>query len=238
VAEDRLRELERRFKESGSEQDELAYLQEQVRTGGTLDWDSYSRLAELNVEAAADYLRARVERGDLEREKLELAAYCSHEPARLVLGEEAPEVPEDLEEWADRFRDWGHSTAVYIGVTAARLSLSFCWDRASCSPVGDHSLPGSALEAAERWIQCPCERHAIAAFQAGQAAIYTWADTPFEPCALACAEAACATTRLDRGPGAPPHHVVAVRQALAIDSGGDVPNQNRLRSTLTRQLLA
>lgn len=101
MADDHLRELERAWKKSGSERDELTYLQEQLRCGKTLDWQSYSRLAELNVQAAADYLRARVEGGELDREKLELAAYCSHEPARLVLGEEAPQVAENLDAWLD-----------------------------------------------------------------------------------------------------------------------------------------
>ena len=59
----KLRELERRWKESGSPEDEAAYLLERVRVG------------------------------DLEKEKLELAAYCGHEGARLALGDEAPVFP-------------------------------------------------------------------------------------------------------------------------------------------------
>jgi hypothetical protein len=60
VTDERLRELEQRWKASGSPEDEAAYLLERVRTG------------------------------DLEKEKLELAAYCGHEGARLALGDEAP----------------------------------------------------------------------------------------------------------------------------------------------------
>lgn len=41
MTDSRLRALERRFHESGDPTDELAYLQEQVRTGASLDWESY-----------------------------------------------------------------------------------------------------------------------------------------------------------------------------------------------------
>ena len=61
----RLRELERRWKETGSADDEGAYLLERVRVG------------------------------DLTRERLELAAYCGHEGARRAVGDvsECPGEP-------------------------------------------------------------------------------------------------------------------------------------------------
>jgi hypothetical protein len=63
VSDARLRELERRWKETGSVDDEAAYLLERVRVG------------------------------DLTRERLELAAYCGHEGAtRAKVGEAACEV--------------------------------------------------------------------------------------------------------------------------------------------------
>jgi hypothetical protein len=49
MTDERLRNLERRFAESGDPTDELAYLQEQVRTGASLSWEGYQRLAELDV---------------------------------------------------------------------------------------------------------------------------------------------------------------------------------------------
>jgi hypothetical protein len=101
VAEERLRELERRFKESGAEQDELDWLREEIRFRGTLGWEHYSRLAELSVETAVDHLTARVERGELGQEELELAAYCGHAPARRILGEAAPSVPEAPGAWLE-----------------------------------------------------------------------------------------------------------------------------------------
>ncbi|MGE0712999.1 MAG: hypothetical protein AB7N76_07890 [Planctomycetota bacterium] len=78
MSEERLRDLERRFLESGSDEDELAWLSAQVRSGRKLDWSGYSRLHELDADAAADYLGRRVRWGDLSRERVELAAYCGH----------------------------------------------------------------------------------------------------------------------------------------------------------------
>lgn len=55
MSDQRLRELERKWRESGSVEDEAAYLRERVRVG------------------------------DLTQERLELAAYCGHEGARASL---------------------------------------------------------------------------------------------------------------------------------------------------------
>jgi hypothetical protein len=60
VSDQRLRELERRFRASGSVEDE------------------------------ATWLRARMQAGELEQSKLDLAAHCGHEGARAALGENAP----------------------------------------------------------------------------------------------------------------------------------------------------
>ena len=49
MTDERLRELERRFAESGDPTDELAWLQERVRTGAALSWESYRRLANLDA---------------------------------------------------------------------------------------------------------------------------------------------------------------------------------------------
>jgi hypothetical protein len=60
MSDERLRMLERRWKETGAVEDEAAYLQERLRTG------------------------------DLARDKLELAAYLGYPGARAALGGEAP----------------------------------------------------------------------------------------------------------------------------------------------------
>ena len=51
MTDETLRQLQRRYEQSGSEADELAWLQGRVRAGEALGWNSYSRLAELAVEA-------------------------------------------------------------------------------------------------------------------------------------------------------------------------------------------
>jgi len=99
VTDVKLRELERRWKESGAPEDELAWLTGRVRSGERLDWESYSRLTELDVPTAADYLRKRVDEGDLTQERLELAAFSGHRPAGRVLGTQAGALsPEGLQE--------------------------------------------------------------------------------------------------------------------------------------------
>ena len=62
MSDERLRELERRWRETQAVGDQAAYLLERVRVG------------------------------DLSQERLELAAYCGHEGAREALGEEGFEL--------------------------------------------------------------------------------------------------------------------------------------------------
>jgi len=84
----KLRELERRWKETGAVEDQAAYLLERVRVG------------------------------DLEREKLELAAYCGHGPAQLALGP-GPEIP------AYGCRGWVEITELPDRVGLARVVSAF-----------------------------------------------------------------------------------------------------------------
>ncbi|MDC3378941.1 hypothetical protein OAX78_01500 [Planctomycetota bacterium] len=67
MSDQRLREFERRWKETGAANDEVAYLLELIRRGESLDWESYSRLAEIDVQAATDVLLGRREEGAFER---------------------------------------------------------------------------------------------------------------------------------------------------------------------------
>ena len=74
MSDEKLRELERRFRETGSAEDEVAWLRERARSSERLDWDSYSRLHDLDLKAAANYLQWRVETGDLTRERADVHA--------------------------------------------------------------------------------------------------------------------------------------------------------------------
>ncbi len=88
----RLRELERRWKETNSPDDEAAYLLERVRVG------------------------------DLTRERLELAAYCGQEGASRALGGSAPTPSHDLVAWVGGLEQWGEravtlaAAAIAVGV--------------------------------------------------------------------------------------------------------------------------
>jgi hypothetical protein len=78
MSDERLRELERRWKETGSVEDEAKYLAERVRVG------------------------------DLTNERLELAAYCGHQAAQRVAGSVHEDGnPTDVMEWTDGLRRWG-----------------------------------------------------------------------------------------------------------------------------------
>lgn len=69
MSDERLRELERRWKQSGT------------------------------AEAEAEFLQGRIRAGELPRERLPLAAYCGSEGAKRALGEGAPQVPDTIEAW-------------------------------------------------------------------------------------------------------------------------------------------
>jgi len=117
-----LRDLERRFVETGDAADEAAWLREQVRAGQTLDWASYSRLAALGVDSAADYLRARLARRALSQQELTLAAYCSHPPARVVLGQAAPAAPSNSRRWATGLGGFGWFWAACVAIRILRMA--------------------------------------------------------------------------------------------------------------------
>ena len=78
----RLRELERRWKETNSPDDEAAYLLERVRVG------------------------------DLTRERLELAAYLGNAGSRAVVGQRARQVPTDILRWVEQLDAFGADVAL------------------------------------------------------------------------------------------------------------------------------
>ncbi len=158
MSDEKLRELERRWKETGAPEDEEAYLVEQVRVGETLDWDGYSRLSELNVEAAAEYLRGRVERGELTQERLELAAYCGEAGAILL---SPTDTASTLELWLFGLKRWGPQAEVLAAIACARRALP-SWERSSRS-----RAPHGAILAARNWALCPCRPHLSAVDEAG-----------------------------------------------------------------------
>ncbi|MCW8138814.1 MAG: hypothetical protein KIT58_07910 [Planctomycetota bacterium] len=96
MTDQRLRQLERRWRETGAVDDEAAFLMERVRVG------------------------------DLTSERLELAAFCGHEGARRAAPQVSnpPQDPERLLEEVEG--SWGKRVAVGVSVAAAQAALTSC----------------------------------------------------------------------------------------------------------------
>jgi hypothetical protein len=155
MTDERLRELERRWKESGSVEDEAAYLLERVRVG------------------------------DLDQERLQLAAYCGHSAAAHATG-----VASDR---AKRFVSWASALQLRFGFvwvvegTFLALTAPLTEWEAELSDDRASRMAGAISE----WLQCPCEQHGLAvgdrADQIGQTLFQeirthrprlAWADLP------------------------------------------------------------
>lgn len=96
MSDERLRELERRARETGAADDQAAWLVERLRM-------------------------AR-----LTRRRLEAAAHCGHEGARLALGTKAP-LPEPTRDWARRLAEPGDRELTVVALTAiGRCLLEHC----------------------------------------------------------------------------------------------------------------
>lgn len=88
-----LRRLERVFRESGSVEDEAAWL------------------------------RARVRSGEVSEERLRLAAYVGHQAAALSLGPENPERPEALDKWLRQLSShWDQEACVRAALAAISVT--------------------------------------------------------------------------------------------------------------------
>ena len=99
MADARLRDLERRFRASGSVEDE------------------------------ATWLRARVQAGELEQSRLELAAYCDHPAAVAALA--CQSGPRRLDDWVHGLERWGRETCVRAASAAAVHALAKATPRPS-----------------------------------------------------------------------------------------------------------
>lgn len=93
MTDDRLRELERRWKETGSVEDEAAWLSERVRAG---------------------YVT---------HDQVLVAAYLGLPPARLALGADAPTIPSANRDWVSGLRHFAKIVSVVGAVTVARNQL-------------------------------------------------------------------------------------------------------------------
>jgi len=130
VTDSKLRELERRWKETGSVEDEARYLLERVRVG------------------------------DLEREKLELAAYCGHEGAQSAVVH-SPSPARSVDDWVSGLRRWGHHAFAQVAHVAAEAVLPVWEDgeRSFDDDGTEDNRPRAALAAVSEWLNCPCDDH-------------------------------------------------------------------------------
>jgi hypothetical protein len=93
VSDQRLRQLQRRWAETGDPADAARFLLERVRTG------------------------------ELSLERLRLAAYLGDPPAVAALEGEAPRSPGDLESFVRNLAGWDQAALVRAAIAAARLVL-------------------------------------------------------------------------------------------------------------------
>ena len=104
-------------------------------------------------------LRDRMRRGDLSRERVELAAYCGNGVAREVVGPMHDALPEvrgwtftggipSLERWTKGLQRWGHTVQVRAGLAAAERA----WWASGCD-----GNAAEALDAVQAWLDNPSE---------------------------------------------------------------------------------
>jgi hypothetical protein len=124
MSDDRLRELERRWRQTGALGDRAAYLRERARSG------------------------------QLEPERLRLAAFLGSEVAATALSEESSALGSAGEMDLD---SWVTEVAAYGVVALKRLAI------AAANHVGHRltssGVPPRAVEAAEEQLLCPCDAH-------------------------------------------------------------------------------
>ena len=129
MSDERLRELERRWKETGAVEDEAAYLLERVRSG------------------------------DLTQGSLEMAAYCGHQAAAFAITGERITPPSSLHEFVVGLATWGKWPSVVAAVAAAVEALPSWSTYVRSNPQREADRPSTAIESANAWIDCPCQAH-------------------------------------------------------------------------------
>ena len=102
-------------------------------------------------EDEALLLRERLRVGELSARRAELASYLGYPAAREAA---AVEAPEDFAAWLGGLEAWEGDPRTRAALAIARAVLPL-FDAAGLTP--EFALrPRRALEALERWIDCPC----------------------------------------------------------------------------------
>jgi len=133
------------------------------------------------------WLRERLRSGELDRERVELAAYCGSEGAlglwrswdRSMPNHDTGKIANalyrvrkygvsgcGLPQWLQGLARWGNHVMARAALAAGRVALlKLPWlDSRPGADGGSRYLSVlRALEAAEAWLECPCEEHREAA---------------------------------------------------------------------------
>jgi hypothetical protein len=142
MSDDELRRLERRWRDTGSQADEVAYL------------------------------HARLRAGELDPQRLALAAYVGWGAAHATCGQAPQALEDDGPANAWRFVEglqsrWGDEATLRCVAAVARLILD--WEpRTKPPPALDEGLTRCA-DAVEALLLCPCDEHEQACYDAGNA---------------------------------------------------------------------
>jgi hypothetical protein len=158
MADHALRDAQRRYQESGSQEDRVILLRARVRAGA---------VSQARLELAAHLLDAaaievsegvRAEAEDLRRRRLRIEC--------------------DLRGWARALGRWGQESCVRAALAVGHLvhgpeprsTLAATVTRFRETPLDEELVEAeaAALAAAEDWLACPCERHAAEAASAAQ----------------------------------------------------------------------
>lgn len=81
-----------------------------------------SNPADHNAQVRA--LRAKLQRGEITRDRVDLAAYCGNRVARALVGQEGFRFEDhlSLEVWTKGLQRWGHVVMVRAGLAAAEVA--------------------------------------------------------------------------------------------------------------------
>lgn len=138
------------------------------------DLERRARQGDSTAEAAA--LVRRLRAGDIDEERLRLAALLDDPAARLVLGRDAPRVPPHAHGVARELQAFGDVVVIRATVTAVRAM------NATADPLTwNLARARAAIDVAEAWLACPCEAHLEAARRVGQTGDETPADAELAP---------------------------------------------------------
>lgn len=139
------------------------------------DLERRARQGDSTAEAAA--LVRRLRAGELDEDRLRVAALVGDPAARLALGRGAPAIPAHAHGLARALQAFGSDVVIRATISAVRAMSAIADPRAGW----DLRRARAAIAAAEAWLACPCEAHLDAARDVGQTGDEVPADAELAP---------------------------------------------------------